>query len=266
MPQLTAITPQHFAHKAWQRRSDYAFAAQANVLPVVVAELARLVPALPMGFVQAESSFQLVAITALQPGTNCFLAPDGRWLGDYVPAALRAYPFRLIKPEDREESILCFDESSGWVVERGQGEAFYDEAVAPSQALKEVLDFLSAMERSRVATQTAVDALQAAGLIQPWPLKIQQGDQIRPVEGIHRADEAALNALSDDAFILLRKAGALPFAYAQLLSMNQLGLLQKTYDVQTKLRDQLKAQKLSRFNNLAGLDFGLSDDGNLKFD
>lgn len=266
MPQLTAVTPQHFAHKAWQRRSGYAFAAQANILPVVAAELARLVPALPMGFVQTESSFQLVAITALQPGSNCFLAPGGRWLGDYVPAALRAYPFRLIKPEDREESILCFDESSGLVVERGQGEAFFDEKGAPSQAVKEVLDFLSQMEHSRVATQTGVDALQAAGLIQPWPLKLRQGEQIRPVDGIHRADETALNTLPDDAFLSLRKAGALPLAYAQLLSMNQLAMLQKAAELQTQIRDQLKAQELSQFKNLAGLGFGLSDEGNLKFD
>jgi len=265
MPQLTAITPQHFARKAWQRRSGYAFAAQAHILPVVVAELARLVPALPMGFVQTEASFQLVAITALQPGTNLFVAPDGRWLNNYVPAALRAYPFRLIKPEDREQSILCFDESSGRVVEAGQGEAFFDEEGAPSQAVKEVLDFLSQIERSRLATQTAVNALQAAGLIQPWPLKVRQGDQIRPVEGIHRADEAALHALSDDAFLSLRKAGALLLAYAQLLSMNQLVMLQKAAEAQTKLSDQLKAQELSQFKNLAGPGFGISDDGNLKF-
>jgi hypothetical protein len=129
-----------------------------------------------------------------------------------------------------------------------------------------VLDFVSQIERSRVATQAAVDALQAAGLIQPWPLKLQQGDQMRPVEGIHRADEAALNALSDEAFVLLRKAGALPLAYAQLLSMNQLAMLQKSFDVQAKLREQQKAQELGQFKNLAGLGFGLSDDGNIKFD
>jgi len=266
MPQLVALTPQRYAHKAWRRHSGYAFAAQAHILPVVVAELANLVSALPMGFVQSGASFRLVAITALQPGTNLFVATDGRWLGDYVPAVLRAYPFQLVKAEDREESVLCIDESSGRVVEAGRGEAFFDEAGAPSQAVKELLDFLSQIERSRVATQNVVDALQAAGLIQPWPLKIRQGDQILPVEGIHRTDEDALNGLPDDAFLSLRKAGALLVAYAQLLSMPQLKMLQKAAEVQIKLRDQLKAQELTQFKNLAGLNFSLSDDGNFKFD
>ena len=54
-------------------------------------------------------------------------------------------------------------------------------------------------------------------------------------------------------------------AYAQLLSMNQLVTLQKAAEAQTKLREQLKAQELSQFKNLAGLGFGLSDDGNIKF-
>ena len=66
MPQLTAITPQHFANKAWKRQSGYPFAAQANILlPVVMAELAKLVPVMPLGFVQTEGGFRLAGITAL---------------------------------------------------------------------------------------------------------------------------------------------------------------------------------------------------------
>lgn len=61
MSELTAITTQQFAHKAWRRPSGYAFAARAHVLPVVVAELPARVPALPIGFVQAEA----------RPGGRC---------------------------------------------------------------------------------------------------------------------------------------------------------------------------------------------------
>lgn len=265
MPQLTAVTPQQFANKAWRRHSGYAFAAQTSVLPVMSAELAKLVPALPLGFAQTEAAFQLVAITALQPGTNLFVAPDGRWIGDYVPAALRSYPFRMVKPAGREDSILCFDVSSGDLVNAGQGEAFFDPAGEPSQALKAVLDFLSQVEHSRVATQAAVDALQAAGLIQPWPLTLQQGEQTLPVNGLHRVDEDALIALPDETFLCLRQAGSLPVAYAQLLSMNQLVMLQKAAGAQARLKAQFQAQAGSQIPNLAGLKFGISNDEILKF-
>ena len=262
-PQLTAISAEKFSGKAWRRYTSYAFAAGETLIPLVVAELAQAVPAMPLGFVQSGKGFQLVAVTALQQGGNLFVAPDGRWLGAYVPAALRGYPFRLVKPQDRADSILCIDEASGLVVEAGQGETFFDEDGQPSKALRDVFELLSQVERSRMVTQAAVGALAAASLVQPWPLNIQQGEQNVPVTGLYRIDEAALNALENEAFLTLRHSGALPVAYAQLLSMNQIAVLQQLSQIQAKL----KAPAPSVVQNFAGLrGIGLSqDDGTLKF-
>ena len=121
---LAAITREHFATKAWRRPASYAFAAQLNILPVVVSELSNLVPTMPLGFVRSGETFQLVAITSLQPGSNCFVAPDGNWIGDYIPASVRAHPFQLVKSVDSEDSVLCFDESSELLVEAGRGMLF----------------------------------------------------------------------------------------------------------------------------------------------
>jgi len=235
-PQLTVISKENFSGKTWRRHAGYAFAARETLIPLVVAELAQAVPAMPLGFVQSGEGFQLVAVTALQPGANLFVAPDGRWLGAYVPAALRGYPFRLVKAQDRADSVLCIDEASGLVVEAGQGETFFDEDGQPSKALKGVLELLSQVERSRMATRTAVDALAAAKLVQPWPLSIKQGEQNVSVTGLYRIDEPALNALSNKTFTPLRRSGALPVAYAQLLSMNQLSVLQRLSQIQAKLK------------------------------
>lgn len=262
-PKLTAISKEQFSGKVWQRFTSYAFAAGETLIPLVVAELARAVPAMPLGFVQIGEGFQLVAVTTLQPGANLFVAPDGRWLGAYVPAALRGYPFRLVKPQDRAESVLCIDEASGLVTEGGQGETFFGDDGQPSKAVKEVLDLLSQVEQNRVMTQAAVDALAAASLIQPWSLTIKQGEQNVPVTGLHRIDEAALNALEGEAFLTLRRSGALPVAYAQLFSMNQLAVLQQLAQIQAKLIAQAPAVK-QNFAGLGGI--GLSEDnGTLKF-
>lgn len=53
--------------------------------------------------------------------------------------------------------------------------------------------------------------------------KTDQGE--RKLEGLFRVNEAALNALDNEAFLSVRKSGALPVAYAQLLSMQQLRVL-----------------------------------------
>lgn len=263
MPKLSAISSDPFAAKAWKRVTSYQFAAQLNLIRVVAAELSHLVPAMPLGFVQNGGAFELAAICSLQPGTNLFVAPDGRWLGGYIPAALRGYPFRLVKVEGRDDSILCIDEESGLVVEAGQGEPFFDDSDAPAQTVKDILHFLMQVERNQLTTQAAVEALRAAGLMQPWPINLQQGDQVVPVAGLFRVDEAALNALPDEDFLKLRSSGAFAVAYAQLLSMNQLGVLERLGQLQAQLKAQAAAQ-IKAPSGLEGLNL-FQDNGTITF-
>ena len=268
-PKLTVVSLETFSDKAWKRLSNYAFAAEEAVIPIVMMELIRAVPAMPLAFLQSGDAFELVAVTAMQPGTNWFVAPDGRWLGGYIPAALRVYPFRLIKLQDRSENVLCIDEASGLIVEAGQGESFFDEKGEPNNIIKELLDVLSKMERSRLETRIAVNALAAAKLLRPWPINIKQEDKTVSMTGLYTMDETALKVLDNDAFLPLRRSGALPVAYAQLFSMNQLSVLQR-------LLQQRNAQKASAsapppppltVQSLKGIKgIGLSqDDGILKF-
>lgn len=254
--QLAAITREEFADKTWQRYTSYTFTAQANILPVVVGELTSLVPSMPLGFVKAGDAFQLIAITSLQPGVNLFVAPDGNWIGDYIPVTVRTYPFQLVKTRDRDDKILCIDTDSGLLADAGQGEVFFD-ADGPGQAIKDILNLLSETEKSRVLTQQVVDVLQAAELIEPWSLNLQQGELMLPVEGLYRICEAALNTLPDEAFLSLRKAGALPLVYAQLLSMHQLGKLSKAAGIHARIREQL-ARQTKPVSNLDAL-FAMGD-------
>lgn len=259
--QILALTREQFTDKSWRRTAGYAHAARSHILSVAIAELVKLVPAMPLAFIKVEETFQLVAITSLQPQSNCFVAPDGNWIGDYVPAAVRAYPFSLIKPQDREDKVLCFDSNSGLLGEAGQGAAFFD-GDSPSKAVAEVMQLLTEMENSRVQTQRAVDALQAVSVIQPWPLALQQGEQKIAVEGLYRIDEAMFNALPDDAYPPLQSTGALALAYGQLFSMNQLAMLPKAADVGARIKAQLEARAKQSVGDLG---FRFAEGETLKF-
>jgi hypothetical protein len=265
MPKFVAITGAQFSSKSWKRNSSYAFAAKFNTVPVVLAELGKLLPTLPMGFLQTGDSFQLVAITALQPEVSFFVAPDGRWLGEYIPAILRSHPFALATPEGQSEAILCVDESSGLVVEKGQsqpgqGEPFFEESGTPSQAIKDILDFLSNIERNRVLTSGAVNALRAAGLIQPWPLKTVLDGKSVEISGLFCIDEALLNALDADLLGGLRSTGALALAYAQLFSVGQLGILDKFRALQAQLIAQAASAAAQHTHELPRPSLSISDE------
>ena len=264
MTEFAAISPEHHAQKVWKNVTDYAFAAEQTVIPLVGAELSKTISAMPTGFIKQEAGYELVAINSLQPGQNLYVAPDGKWLGTYIPSALRAYPFRLLQQESTDKSILCINEASGLVVENTEeGNAFFDDENQPTQGIKDILNFLSQVEANRTITQQAVNALADYGLITPWKINLKQGEEVVPVNGLFHVDEAALNELDGDAFLALRKAGGLAVAYAQLLSMNQLSVLERLGE----LRGQILAQQETA-NSGAGLGgFSLAEDnGSLMFD
>lgn len=224
MATITPITRSRHAGMRWRGNISYAFAAGRAVISLVGAELARAALSFPVAFIQQGEDFVPAAVLGLESNRNLFVAADGRWLGGYVPAALRGYPFILGRTEEGQQ-LLCVDEGSGLVSEGPDGQRFFEDDGTPSKAVGEVLDFLTKIEQNRAATATVCAALKARNLIEPWPitLKSDQGD--RKIEGLFRVNETALNALDDEAFLTLRSRGALPLAYAQLLSMQQLRML-----------------------------------------
>jgi hypothetical protein len=225
MTTLTPVTSARHAAMRWRRYDSYSFAADRAIIPLVVAELARAALAFPIAFIRMGKAFVPAGILGLERNRNLFVVPDGRWFGSYVPAALRGHPFSLGRADDGRQ-LLCVDETSGLVTSGPTGERFFEDDNTLSTALRRVMDFLTKIEQQRAGTTAACAALAARDLIEPWLIarKGERGES-KNVEGLFRMNEGALNALNDEAFLGLRKSGALPIAYAQLLSMQQLRIL-----------------------------------------
>ena len=257
MAEFAAVTPESHAKKVWKQVTNYTFAASDTVIPMVGAEISKVVAVMPIGFVKQEAGYQLVAITSLQPGKNLYVAPDGKWLGTYIPSTLRAYPFRLLRPENAVKSILCINEASGLVLESTEeGNDFFDDENQPVQGLKDMVNFLTIVEANLLVTEGVVKVLADADLIAPWEIKLKQGEKVVPVEGLFRVDGAALNKLNDEDFLTVRKAGGLALAYAQLLSTNQLDVLERLGELQGQIVAKQAAQ--SEAANIIG--FSLAED------
>ena len=222
MPNFQPVTREHHMNKRWQRRTSYAFAAQDAVMPLVAADLPNAMMAMPLGFIQQGEGYVPAAILGSQPGKNLFVAPDGRWVGNYVPAVLRGYPFLLANSQDGQK-VLCVDEGSGLLSDGSDGEAFFGDDGQPAQTVSDLLAFLTHIEQSRVVTVAACAVLKKHNLLQPW--STDSGERL--FAGLYQVDEAALNAVPDEAFLELRQAGSLPIAYCQLLSMQHLPSLGK---------------------------------------
>lgn len=236
MVDIVPISATRHAGKAWRRPTSFAFVATQAVVPLVAAEFSRAAIALPIGFIAQEDAYVPVAVMSPVAGRNLAIGPGGQWLGGYVPANLRSYPFRLGQGAGDEQLVLCVDEDSGMIVESdGVAEDLVDPEGKPTPAANTMLAFLLTMEQSRRNTAQAIAVLAAAGLIQPWQFQVMIDGQATSSAGIYRVDEAALNALDDAAFATLRRTGALALAYMQLVSMNQIAL----FDQWALVRQQL---------------------------
>jgi hypothetical protein len=263
MAKLTAVTPERHAKKQWKHSNSCAFVAEDTVIPLVGVELEKAIFSMLIGFVEQEAGYQLVGITSLRPGTNMYVAPNGKWLGTYIPAALRGHPFKLVRQESSDELILSINEASGLVAEGEEdGMAFFDDQDKPSQVIKDILNFLNSVEASRTLTQVAVDALADAGLIIPWEINLKQDEEVVPVKGLFQVDKEALNKMDDEDFLTVRKAGGLPVAYAQLFSKNQTGVLERLGQLRGQILSQAAEPEAA---NLTG--FSLSEgEGSLIFE
>jgi hypothetical protein len=227
MSEIRPVSPDRHGALRWRRPTDLRYAAGNALVPLSAPEIGQATLAFALAFVQREDHWTLSAVLGLLPQQNLYIDGNGRWLGRYLPAALRGYPF-LIGASADGQATLCIDEACGLLTEGGDGERFFDEANTLSQTLTQVGTFLLETAQGEVALLDACDKLHEAGIIEPWPITLQGQDGEHAVVGLHRINEAKMNALDDAAFGLLRRSGALAVAYAQILStgnLNQLGQL-----------------------------------------
>jgi hypothetical protein len=243
MTKLVAVNKSTHSQKVWRRPAGYQFVAKEPLVPIVLGEAVQVGSWMPIVFLQQKGRYAPMGMMSPVPKENLFVGPDGQWLGGYVPASLTSYPFRLARREGSEQMTLWIDEDSGLVADADEkGENFFAADGKPSPPVSQLMEFLRRIEASRTATDLAMASLAVAGVIERWPLEIQVGEKKTGINDLYRVNESALSGLDDEAFLKLRKTGALRLAYAQVMSMGQIA----RFDQLMRLRQQLAQQQKIR--------------------
>ena len=102
MPQWTALSPSQHADQRFLPRDGYHFAAQLNIAGIFLAELPKLLPHYVVVFIKEGRHFLPMVLLGVGQ-KNLYVAPNGKWLGSYVPASVRGYPFVLATNEFGEK-------------------------------------------------------------------------------------------------------------------------------------------------------------------
>lgn len=256
MANIQVVSKEIHSDKRWRRTKGFKFAKNDSICPLVLSELPAAMMKLPIAFIQREDRYYLVAVQGLLPDKNTFVADDGSWLGDYVPAQYRAHPFLLARNEDGAE-ILCLQGDAQLVEADDEGEDFFDKEGDPVASIKEILQFLESVSLSQKAALDACEILKQESLFTPWKIQLETDEGERNVEGLFKIDEEAISKLSAESLINLRDAGVFGVIYCQLLSMQNIHTLV----------DMLKNQLIQK--NKLGKELYLdasNESGNISFD
>ena len=195
---------------------SFGYAAKVVSLPLTAVEVPFAARDYPVVFIGEEG--MPAAIVGLRSEENLYVGADGSWEpGRYVPAYVRRYPFALAPGASPDQFSLCIDMASDRIVQDGGRKLFEDGK--PSQVTQDALQFCAAFERELAATQRVLSALRDKALLKQdsATIRLTEGQQINMTD-FSVVDEARLRSLSDEDFLALRRAGALPAIYGHLAS------------------------------------------------
>jgi hypothetical protein len=267
MANLVPVSRGTHGDKVWRRLQTYSFAARQHYVPIGGLEFGRVVPVMPIAFMEISGQLQPIAVLSLEPGSNVFVASDGRWLAPYLPILFATYPFRLLRQEGTDKFSLWVDSDADHLGDAAHStELYYDQEGQLAPRTKAVFDLLATFEQNRIHTAAAVATLAEAGVLRPWELKVKDGGAETIVRGMQRVDEVALGNLEDSAFLRLRKSHAIPIAYAQLLSMQQLAVFSQLKQLRSRIAGLPVAPKEAATSPQTGDAFTMVDPDILRFD
>lgn len=218
----------------------WAFARERSFVALVAGELAEAIRIMPVAFRIQDDQVGMVGLMGFGQN-NLFVDSKGNWVGQYIPAVLRTWPFALVRRE--EQQVVVVDVDSDRFSET-EGEPLFGEDGQPAERLQKIVEFIKVMAQQEVVTQRGVASIRAAGVLEPWEPVVRRpnGEPLR-LQGLHRVSEQALGKLSDEDFLTLRREGGLPLIYAHMLSLRSLPLLEQL------ARQQAQAQAQSQNAN-----------------
>lgn len=221
-----AMNPDRHGSLGLAARADFSFTRAAHALPVVTGEMPAAMRSYPIVFVGPGN--QPVVITGLRQGENLFVEKDGQWAKPhYIPAYVRRYPFILADDGGQGSGrlALCVDRTCHRVVEqaaaRGEKVAPFFAGTEATEATKQALAFCNQYQMDFAATRTMVDKIAAHGLfVERRSTVTLENGEVLNLTDFKVIDEDLFNKLSDEAFLDLRKSGALTLVYCHLASTN----------------------------------------------
>jgi len=202
----------------------YLFAASAQTVLMAGVEFFDACRQFPIIFSPtANGTIIPLTLMGLENGENLFVDKQGDWLGTYIPAYIRRYPFITTDGQDGQMTV-CFDEAFDGFNLNGGLPLF--ENGNPSQKMNEIMSFLKDYYRQMKETESFCATLANAGLLRQIDAQANLTDgRSYALNNMLVVDEQRLIQLPDIDIIRLFRNGMMALINAHFVSLRNLGIL-----------------------------------------
>ena len=203
--------------------SDFAFAREVNSVPLLAAEFIAAATDHAIVFAGDENTVFPTVILGMRDNDNGNVDADGSWVGGYIPAFLRRYPFVFSRSEDGKTFTLCMDEEFDGFNKDGKGERLFDADGKRTQYLESMLTFAREYQALFERTQIFCNRLKEHGLLDAGQAQFNLPDgQSSQLGGFFTINRAKLKALPPEMLAQMASTDELELCYVHLQSLNNL--------------------------------------------
>lgn len=218
--QAVPVSPEQHRNWAVKPNVDYSFARQVNSVPATTVEFPRAALEYVLVFAADDQHVMPAAILGIQDKQNNYIEKSGKWLGRYIPAFVRRYPFVFSSADDKNFT-LCVDGSfKGWS-KQGKGQRLFDDKGGRTEFLEGILKFLQQYQTEFQRTRAFCQKLKSLDLLAPVHAQFTTPDgQRRSLSGFMAVNREKLKKLPADKLAELASTDELELIYLHLQSLN----------------------------------------------
>jgi hypothetical protein len=206
-------------------QNNFEFARHVHSMPLTAVEFPQAAREYVVVFAKAEQQVMPIVILGVKAGENLFVDEQGQWVGQYVPAFVRRYPFIFSTQDDGKTLTLCLDEDFSGLRQQPQeqGERFFDDKGEQTPYLNKVLDFLKEFQGHFLRTQAFGKKLADLDLLEPMGAQFKTPDgREGSLTGFFVVNREKLKKVSAEKLAELVETDELEMIYHHLNSLNNL--------------------------------------------
>ena len=208
---------------------DYSHTKNTNSLYIAAVEFLQAAREYPVVFgTGGDGSVFPMVVLGLRNNENLFVGKKGEWLGSYIPAYVRRYPFILASDKKNNGNFaVCIDESYAGFNEKKSGKRLFTDDGKETPLLKQSVEFLKDYQNHIQQTTIFCRTINELQLLEPMQAFMKKGEKKQTLGGFLCVSRKRLKELSADKTAALVKNDYLELIYAHMHSLANLDRLVK---------------------------------------